>query len=92
MGLGTLALTAFAYPVAYILGSLPWRSQPARFDPDAALRESGALHTSAARIDERGDVECTRCSSFVAYDSMSLDEDGAFCAACVERLAAVAAR
>ena len=39
-----------------------------------------------------GDVECTRCSSFVAYDSMSLDEDGAFCAACVERLTAVAAR
>lgn len=92
LGFGALALAAFAHPVVYILGSLPWRSQPARFDPDAALREAGALHTSAARVDEHGDVECMRCSDFVAYDSMSLNEDGAFCARCVERLTAAAVR
>lgn len=91
LGFGAVAVAAFAYPVAYVLASLPWpRREELPFDPDAALREAGALHTSAARIDERGQVQCMRCSSFVSYATMSLNEDGAFCSPCAERLTAAA--
>jgi hypothetical protein len=55
------------------------------FDVDAALRASNADVPPPPR-DERGFVECTKCSAFVPYGSMSLDESGYFCRYCAESM------
>ena len=60
--------------------------EEAPFDMERALVASGATATSAPERDERGFVECTHCSAFVPYVSMSLNEDGNFCRICAARM------
>lgn len=52
------------------------------FDQQAALAACGADATEPPVTDELNHVQCARCSEFVPYESMSLNEDGCFCAGC----------
>jgi hypothetical protein len=42
--------------------------------------------TSAPVDDTEGNVQCSRCNQFVPYATMSLNEDGYFCATCAAQL------
>ena len=54
---------------------------------------SGVITTGTATLnkDGCGNVQCTRCSVYVAYQSMSLNEHGYFCSRCTAALVASAA-
>lgn len=93
VGVGVLALAVVLEPVLSILHIPAWflpEVKPPPFDTEAALRQCNADRTRAPEVDERGFVECVRCSAFVPYTSMSLNEDGCFCRLCADRLTAVA--
>lgn len=89
-GVGVMAVLIAIHPVLVLakLAVLPFwlfrdRSEPEPpFDVERALIVSGAADTRTPTRDEHGDVECTRCSAFVPYASMSLNEEGCFCRYC----------
>lgn len=63
------------------------------FDAEAqrlALHACGAANTEPPVTDENGDVQCAECSQFVPYSTMSLNENGCFCASCASKLTAAA--
>jgi hypothetical protein len=87
-GIVVLAAAAVLKPFVSIFGVadlfLP-AEPPPPFDVERALRQVGAPLEGPPR-DERGFVECTRCSAFVPYASMSLNEEGYFCRVCAAAL------
>lgn len=92
-GVGVVALAFVLHPlhsVARVAGLLVPTLEEPPFDVEAALRQCDADQTRGPELDERGFVECVRCSAFVPYASMSLNEDGCFCRICAERVTAAA--
>lgn len=70
------------------LGAIPGRR---RREEEPMLPPAIITDTTAAPVsDERGLVQCTRCAELVEYASMSLDENGYFCAPCAAALVAAA--
>ena len=53
--------------------------------PDA-FDDTAHLGTAAPERDDKGNTQCARCNNFVPYSTMSLNEDGAFCAPCANAL------
>jgi hypothetical protein len=49
------------------------------------LAACGATNTEPPVTDENGDVQCADCAEFVPYRTMSLNEDGCFCARCATK-------
>lgn len=66
---------------------------PAPRQQDAARTRAVIIPgmTSAPKQDRCGNVQCSRCSVYVAYQSMSLSEHGYFCSRCAATIAASAA-
>lgn len=62
--------------IAAIPGGSDPEPEPFVFDPTLA-------GTALPPRDADGNVACSRCGTFVSWASMSLNEHGYFCAACV---------
>lgn len=89
---GGMALLALAVVIDRLSGGLlgtllliPTPSGKPAPAPDAKL-----AGTTGPASDSRGNARCTRCGQFVAYSSMSLDEDGYFCPPCAAAIVAAA--
>lgn len=81
-GVVLLALAAVIGPLPDFGGGL---LPDPPFDDEArarALRACGADQARAPQRDPHGSAQCTGCAAFVPYASMSLNEDGYFCASC----------
>ena len=90
-GVGLVAVAVIAEPVLRVLSiaGLFAADEPEPFDHEAqqlALHACGAANTSPPVTDELNHVQCAECSEFVPYDTMSLNENGCFCARCASRL------
>lgn len=57
---------------------------------DLVLAACGATNTEPPVTDELGHVQCAQCAEFVPYATMSLNENGCFCARCAAQLTAAA--
>lgn len=69
------------------LGAIPGRR---RREEEPMIPPANITDTTPPVSDERGLVQCTRCAELVEYASMSLDENGYFCAPCAAALVAAA--
>jgi len=88
---GAVGLAAAAVAVDVATGG--WLSFLGMIDGPAEARKSTPAPivvegTAAVNRDDRGHAQCTRCSVYVAYDSMSFNEDGYFCSECAAALVA----
>jgi hypothetical protein len=83
-GFGVIALDIVTAGFLSGLDAIPSLSR----DPEAPIDLAPLLATiadTAAPVDDgEGNVQCTRCTQLVPYATMSLNEDGYFCAACVK--------
>ena len=92
-GVALVPVAMLAEPVlrALSIPALFGADDPEPFDAEAqrlALHACGAANTEPPVTDENGDVQCAECAEFVPYATMSLNEDGCFCATCAAKLTA----
>lgn len=68
------------------LASIPAPSSDDNKPVDITPLLATIADTSAPARDADGNAACSRCNAYVAYETMSLNEQGYFCAACAATL------
>lgn len=85
-GFGLVALDIATAGFVSALASIPTVSADEPGPPDITPLLAQAAGTSPPVDDGEGNVQCSRCTYLVPYATMSLNEDGYFCAACAKEL------
>lgn len=89
---GIIAADVATGGILSALGSIPSPSCEETRPVDITPLLATIADTSAPARDADGNAACSRCGEYVAYEAMSLNEHGYFCAPCAATLTDEAVR